>query len=68
MIMEPSENYEYILQVYLVLLILLLTDHQLELYSCTALILKVKVWNWVNPILHYVALLWTKVSIYVFFW
>ena len=23
-------------------------------------------WNWVCPILHYVALLWTKVSIYLF--
>ena len=66
MMMEPSENYEYIL--YLVLLILPLPDHQLELYWCAALILKVKVWNWVNPILHYVALLWTKVSIYVSFW
>ena len=43
MMMEPSENYEYILQVYLVLLILPLPDHQLELYWCTALILKVKV-------------------------
>ena len=41
MMMKPSENYEYIL--YLVLLILPLPDHQLELYWCTALILKVKV-------------------------
>ena len=37
MMMEPSENYEYIL--YLVLLILSSPDHQLELYQCTALIL-----------------------------
>ena len=37
MMKEPSENYEYIL--YLVLLILPSPDHQLELYLCTALIL-----------------------------
>ena len=35
MMMEPSENYEYILYL-LVLLILPSPDHQLELYWCTA--------------------------------
>ena len=37
MMMKPSENYEYIL--YLVLLILPSPDHQLELYQSIALIL-----------------------------